>query len=42
MCHEIGHSVGLRHTSNTQSCLNVNNTSQVLSQHDKDHINARH
>lgn len=42
MCHEIGHSVGLRHTSNPGSCLNINNTSQVLHQHDKDHINSRY
>lgn len=42
MCHEIGHSVGLRHTSNPGSCLNTANTSQVLHKHDKDHINSRY
>lgn len=42
MCHEIGHSVGLRHTTSTQSCMNTGNTSQVLAQHDKDHINSRY
>lgn len=40
-CHEIGHTIGLRHTSNTNSCMHAYpQTSNVISGHDVDHINA--
>lgn len=40
-CHELGHSVGLRHTSNSSSCmLGPTPTTSVLIQHDRDHLNA--
>ncbi|MFG1913464.1 matrixin family metalloprotease [Micromonospora sp. NPDC048898] len=45
-CHEMGHSVGLRHNVlTTNSCMwtyVTEATGSVLSQHDKDHINARY
>jgi hypothetical protein len=46
-CHELGHTVGLRHWnqyhSGAGSCMftpPVNATTEGLSQHDRDHINA--
>lgn len=44
-CHELGHSLGLRHTSEQASCVKetaAGGNSESLSQHDKDHINARY
>ena len=46
-CHEMGHTVGLRHTQNTKSCLQLpdpygNLYSQNLRHHDRLHINAWH
>lgn len=40
-CHELGHSVGLRHSSESTSCMRSTNdggTSAVLSTHDKVHL----
>lgn len=42
-CHELGHSVGLRHTSAQDSCLKRaidGGNSDWLSWHDADHLNA--
>lgn len=39
-CHEFGHTVGLRHTTDTGSCLNSTNATTALSAHDVNHINA--
>ena len=40
-CHELGHSLGLRHTSDTASCmLTTGPTSTVLTNHDRAHLNA--
>jgi hypothetical protein len=44
-CHEMGHAVGLRHTSDQASCMKQTSeggTSQVLTQHDKDHLNGQY
>ena len=44
-CHEMGHSLGLRHTSESTSCLKRTadgGTSAALSAHDKDHLNAQY
>ena len=41
LCHEIGHSVGLRHTSNQASCLKTaanGGASSYMSSHDTDHL----
>ncbi len=41
-CHELGHDVGLRHTSNTASCMMTTadgGTSAQLAAHDRGHIN---
>jgi Dual-action HEIGH metallo-peptidase len=38
-CHELGHSVGLRHTTNASSCMLDGGTS-VLTSHDVAHVNA--
>lgn len=40
-CHEMGHSVGLRHSSESASCMkdtSAGGTSAVLSSHDKNHL----
>ena len=45
MCHEIGHSVGLRHTAEQASCMKrtaEGGNSDVLSVHDKGHINQHY
>lgn len=43
VCHELGHTVGLHHTSDTSSCLrNPAQSTVVLNDHDKAHINGRH
>ncbi len=42
-CHEIGHSVGLQHTSDQASCMKSTGdggNSEVLTSHDKAHLNA--
>lgn len=40
-CHELGHTVGLRHDWRTSSCMNGNGVySNTLSSHDKNHING--
>ena len=44
-CHEVGHTVGLKHTSDTNSCMMTDadgRTSNVLSQHDIDHVDTRY
>lgn len=44
-CHELGHSVGLRHTADQASCLKTTasgGTSSDLTPHDIDHLNARY
>lgn len=41
-CHEIGHSVGLGHTSLTDSCMIEGSSENIrFSDHDKNHINGR-
>jgi hypothetical protein len=43
VCHEVGHSVGLRHTSTQASCLKSTadgGNSSTLTSHDTGHINA--
>lgn len=41
-CHEIGHSVGLDHSSDGGSCMHTGNTGATgYAQHDKNHINGR-
>jgi hypothetical protein len=42
-CHEIGHALGLRHTSDSASCLKRTSdggTSELITQHDANHLNA--
>lgn len=42
-CHEVGHTVGLKHTGDTDSCMQTPLTSTTrLSQHDRNHINLRY
>lgn len=42
-CHEMGHTVGLRHSGNTASCMYANvATSNYLDAHDNSHINAQY
>lgn len=43
-CHELGHTLGLRHTSSTSTCLYnpPNSSRRTISSHDIDHINARY
>lgn len=42
-CHEMGHSVGLRHTSDTSSCLfTPNGSSSSLTSHDVSHLNGQY
>ncbi|MEE9391269.1 MAG: matrixin family metalloprotease [Planctomycetota bacterium] len=44
-CHELGHSVGLRHTSTSSSCMKKTSdggTSELLSSHDRAHLNAEY
>lgn len=44
-CHELGHTVGLRHSTQTASCMitNIaNGTTSALTAHDSAHINARY
>jgi hypothetical protein len=48
-CHELGHSLGLRHTSRTSTCMRVATivpnsvpTTKVLDSHDIGHVNARY
>jgi hypothetical protein len=46
MCHEFGHTVGLRHSQGSshpapvQSCMSVPNFPLALQQHDIDHVNG--
>lgn len=40
-CHELGHTTGLRHTSDSGSCMKTTSsggTSKVLTSHDRDHL----
>ena len=44
-CHELAHSVGLRHTEDQGSCVKPTawgGNSQVLTNHDKNHLNNRY
>ncbi len=42
-CHELGHTLGLRHTSDYTTCLNQGNISAgYLGTHDIDHLNANY
>lgn len=44
-CHEVGHTVGLKHTSNDASCMKTDaagRSSKTLSGHDIAHVNNRH
>jgi hypothetical protein len=44
-CHEMGHAVGLRHTSDQGSCMKRTvdgGDSEVLTSHDKGHLNAHY
>jgi hypothetical protein len=44
-CHELAHSVGLRHTGEQASCVKKTSeggNSQVLSTHDKNHLNDQY
>jgi hypothetical protein len=40
-CHELGHSVGLRHDTATNTCMNptISSARRYLSTHDKDNLN---
>lgn len=39
-CHEVGHSIGLRHRASVDTCMNVpSSVKQSLGAHDVDHIN---
>jgi hypothetical protein len=40
MCHEIGHTYGLQHTGDNDSCMedNINVDTEVLRPHDRDHL----
>lgn len=42
VCHEVGHSIGLRHSDDSASCMDEEGSSPVLTNHDKGHINARY
>lgn len=39
-CHELAHTIGLRHTSTAGSCLTNGATTTTLSAHDRSHING--
>jgi len=42
-CHELGHTVGLRHTSGTTCMVNPASSSRLsLVQHDRDHLKAQY
>ena len=41
-CHEMGHSIGLRHTTNDGSCLKQNGPSSALTTHDESQINGHY
>ena len=42
-CHEMGHTVGLQHTSNSNSCMEATGYTPLdLSNHDVDHINGNY
>lgn len=44
-CHELGHTVGIRHTSSTDTCMTTDlnaSTSLQLNAHDRAHINANY
>jgi len=45
VCHEFGHSVGLRHTNEAASCMRRTadgGTSETLTTHDRDHLNGHY
>lgn len=45
VCHELAHTVGLRHGAETASCVYTpvtSSTSSALTAHDRSHINARY
>ncbi len=44
-CHEMGHSVGLRHSDDQASCMKstaAGGNSNVLTAHDKSHLNLQY
>jgi hypothetical protein len=42
VCHETGHAIGLRHTSYTDSCMNLAWLANVLGGHDREEINLHY
>ena len=42
VCHEVGHSTGLRHTYLQSSCMKSGGNASVLNAHDKAHLNAKY
>lgn len=42
-CHELGHTVGLRHYNHVTCMVNADLTGEyVITPHERDHINARY
>lgn len=43
-CHELGHTVGLRHYNTDASCMKANDTfgSTEITNHERDHLNSRY